>query len=203
MIASTKKDITPLKDKDTNSGLFSTSNKSKENKEIGDRFIPQKVCANLFNIYFANDNTQKHSNPKLQNNFQGNSEPLGIFPNYNALLENELFGDRDSENGSSHPLSEAAGKHSLTETKSLKKKKIIQFKSNKKSEALENNLDSFFMPSNANLASRLQSSNAANKNKTNRRIAKEAYKVLDAPGLQDDFYLNLLDWSSNNQIAIG
>lgn len=29
-----------------------------------------------------------------------------------------------------------------------------------------------------------------------RRINKMPYKVLDAPQLQDDFYLNLVDWSS-------
>jgi hypothetical protein len=27
--------------------------------------------------------------------------------------------------------------------------------------------------------------------------------VVDAPGLVDDYYLNLLDWSSGNQVAIG
>ena len=27
-------------------------------------------------------------------------------------------------------------------------------------------------------------------------------KVLDAPELQDDFYLNLVDWSSNNHLAV-
>jgi hypothetical protein len=26
--------------------------------------------------------------------------------------------------------------------------------------------------------------------------------MLEAPNLQDDFYLNLLDWSENNQIAV-
>ena len=29
------------------------------------------------------------------------------------------------------------------------------------------------------------------------------YKVLDAPSLQDDFYLNLIDWSTNNVLAVG
>ena len=29
------------------------------------------------------------------------------------------------------------------------------------------------------------------------------YKVLDAPGLIDDFYLNLLDWGFNNLLAVG
>jgi cell division cycle 20, cofactor of APC complex len=36
-----------------------------------------------------------------------------------------------------------------------------------------------------------------------RRIATGPERVLDAPGLIDDYYLNLLDWSSGDQIAIG
>ncbi|KAF9162782.1 ubiquitin-protein transferase activating protein [Actinomortierella ambigua] len=36
-----------------------------------------------------------------------------------------------------------------------------------------------------------------------RRILSTPDKILDAPGLLDDYYLHLLDWSSNNQIAIG
>jgi cell division cycle 20-like protein 1 (cofactor of APC complex) len=28
-------------------------------------------------------------------------------------------------------------------------------------------------------------------------------QVLDAPSLQDDFYLNLVDWSSQNMLAVG
>ena len=31
-----------------------------------------------------------------------------------------------------------------------------------------------------------------------RKIPKVPFKVLDAPELQDDFYLNLVDWSSSN-----
>lgn len=36
-----------------------------------------------------------------------------------------------------------------------------------------------------------------------RRIPAAPERVLDAPGLVDDYYLNLLDWSSGNQVAIG
>lgn len=36
-----------------------------------------------------------------------------------------------------------------------------------------------------------------------RRIQTAPERVLDAPGLVDDYYLNLLDWSSQNQVAIG
>lgn len=36
-----------------------------------------------------------------------------------------------------------------------------------------------------------------------RRVQSAPERVLDAPGLVDDYYLNLLDWSSGNQVAIG
>lgn len=36
-----------------------------------------------------------------------------------------------------------------------------------------------------------------------RSVAKVPYKVLDAPELEDDFYLNLVDWGSKNLLAVG
>ncbi|KAI0036993.1 WD40 repeat-like protein [Vararia minispora EC-137] len=36
-----------------------------------------------------------------------------------------------------------------------------------------------------------------------RKIATQPFRVLDAPGIVDDFYLNLLSWSSLNIVAIG
>jgi cell division cycle protein 20 (cofactor of APC complex) len=36
-----------------------------------------------------------------------------------------------------------------------------------------------------------------------RRIPLVPEKILDAPGLVDDFYLNLMDWSSKNILAVG
>ncbi|XP_077239614.1 B-type cell cycle switch protein ccs52A-like [Tasmannia lanceolata] len=39
--------------------------------------------------------------------------------------------------------------------------------------------------------------------KTPRKVPRSPYKVLDAPALQDDFYLNLVDWSSHNVLAVG
>ena len=38
---------------------------------------------------------------------------------------------------------------------------------------------------------------------TIRKISKIPFKVLDAPELQDDFYLNLVDWSSQNILSVG
>ena len=39
--------------------------------------------------------------------------------------------------------------------------------------------------------------------RSSRRIARSPFKVLDAPALADDFYLNLVDWSSQNILAQG
>jgi cell division cycle 20-like protein 1, cofactor of APC complex len=36
-----------------------------------------------------------------------------------------------------------------------------------------------------------------------RAIPKVPYKVLDAPDLKDDFYLNLVDWGAQNILAVG
>ncbi|KAI9891449.1 MAG: substrate-specific activator of APC-dependent proteolysis [Vezdaea aestivalis] len=36
-----------------------------------------------------------------------------------------------------------------------------------------------------------------------RWVSKVPYKVLDAPDLQDDFYLNLVDWGSTNVLCVG
>jgi len=35
-----------------------------------------------------------------------------------------------------------------------------------------------------------------------RKIPKVPFKVLDAPQLQDDFYLNLIDWSNQNTLSV-
>lgn len=44
---------------------------------------------------------------------------------------------------------------------------------------------------------------APKKKQGTRKIPKLPFKVLDAPALQDDFYLNLLDWSDSNYLSVG
>jgi cell division cycle 20-like protein 1 (cofactor of APC complex) len=39
--------------------------------------------------------------------------------------------------------------------------------------------------------------------RTPRAVSKVPYKVLDAPELADDFYLNLVDWGSQNILGVG
>ena len=53
------------------------------------------------------------------------------------------------------------------------------------------------------LGSNQRSSLGSYSDKRKRKIAKAPCKVLDAPSLQDDFYLNLVDWGSQNMLAVG
>eukprot|EP01017_Pseudomicrothorax_dubius_P026040 TRINITY_DN2875_c0_g1_i1.p1 TRINITY_DN2875_c0_g1~~TRINITY_DN2875_c0_g1_i1.p1 ORF type:complete len:549 (+),score=74.83 TRINITY_DN2875_c0_g1_i1:99-1745(+) len=66
-------------------------------------------------------------------------------------------------------------------------------------EDTENDPSSFLNPLETPELTRDGSSTTASR----RTIAKAPYKVLDAPALQDDFYLNLLDWSAQNVIVVG
>lgn len=38
---------------------------------------------------------------------------------------------------------------------------------------------------------------------TNRQISNIPEKILDAPDIVDDFYLNILEWGVNNVLSIG
>lgn len=49
----------------------------------------------------------------------------------------------------------------------------------------------------------LSSSNGADNESALRRISPKPYKILEAPALKNDFYLNLLDWSATNLVAVG
>lgn len=41
------------------------------------------------------------------------------------------------------------------------------------------------------------------KEQQQRKISKAPFKVLDAPFLQDDYYLNVVDWSRKDNLAVG
>jgi len=70
----------------------------------------------------------------------------------------------------------------------LSNKKILRFNST---------------PGKENVFSDLSSSEFFTPLSNYRKISKSPYKVLDAPSLMDDFYLNLLDWSVTNQLIVG
>lgn len=108
----------------------------------------------------------------------------------NSLIRSELLGQSSGGGGSS------ADK--LAERSHVSP--ALQFKSTKRSAA-----DRHSAPGGSSIfpMSPARDSEEFTPKKAKRKIAKVPFKVLDAPSLQDDFYLNLVDWSSTNVLAVG
>ncbi|XP_029153047.1 B-type cell cycle switch protein ccs52B isoform X3 [Arachis hypogaea] len=102
---------------------------------------------------------------------------------YSRLLKSELFGsDFASPSSSSSPMTSPS-------------KNMLRFKTD------HSGPSSPFSPS--VLGHRTDfSSDSPTPPKPPRKVPKTPHKVLDAPSLQDDFYLNLVDWSSQNVLAV-
>lgn len=199
-----------------NHKIYTPSPINVKNERLSDRFIPMNKGTNLLEKFeltktweakpqgdifsVNNDNNQQLNDKDEEKKDQMNST-------YHNLLQNNFFGfDQNFED----PILKSLGKTALemegynksnSNNKGNIKSKIFKFKTeSKKKSGLNINLASIFdtmQNVNSNLNSQINNINST------RKIANRPYKVLEAPGLLDDFYLNLLDWSSRNDIAVG
>ena len=64
-----------------------------------------------------------------------------------------------------------------------------------------NHLNSFYLKKEKNILSQ-ENNYRLEYNKIYRKISKAPFRILDAPNLVDDYYLNLLDWGKENIIAV-
>uniref|UniRef100_A0A8D2M4P4 Fizzy and cell division cycle 20 related 1 n=1 Tax=Zonotrichia albicollis TaxID=44394 RepID=A0A8D2M4P4_ZONAL len=147
----------------------------------GDRFIPSRAGANWsINFHRINVSFAPFSYNGLA---------------YSALLKNELLGagiekvqDPQTEDRRLQP--------STPEKKSL----FTYSLSTKRSSPDDGNeVSPYSLSPVSNKSQKLLRS----PRKPTRKISKIPFKVLDAPELQDDFYLNLVDWSSLNVLSVG
>jgi hypothetical protein len=160
-----------------------------------DRFIPMRQ-GNNWDIKFAmgseenvlQDNILPGVTPKKKKEVDSNREGVA----YSCLLKNELLGteidDIKTQNGENVAITP------------MKCDNLFKFTSPKKKHFFTNepvspySLYSITAKSQALLRS---------PRKPTRKISRIPFKVLDAPELQDDFYLNLVDWSSQNMLTVG
>jgi hypothetical protein len=163
------------------SPLYSLSmNTEPDQKEAADkldRFIPKKLCANLYNLYFADESRDKAKKENLDCNQVEMQDRANS--RYNDLLKSHLLGS-----------------DGVVSSESVRKKaqpKFIKFATDTKGTKLD-----LLLSNEKDISPKLTLDS-----KIQRNISKAPYKVLDAPGLSDDYYLNLMDWSSNNLIGIG
>lgn len=146
-------------------------------KDYGDRFIPLSASEGMDTGYpFSSPMSDKMSDAAKDSQ-----------STYNLLLKSELLGTdavMEDKNDDGLRLSTTPPRN------------ILQYKARRKL-TLE---ESPYSLSPMNLESQKLLSCPR---KPPRKIPKAPFKVLEAPQIQDDFYLNLVDWSAQNLLAVG
>ncbi|KAK7944787.1 hypothetical protein WMY93_000515 [Mugilogobius chulae] len=160
----------------------------------GDRFIPTRAGSNWsINFHYANENCRSPSqNHKAKDASSDTSKDTVA---YAALLRNELLGAGietvpDPHTDDRHHTMLFQDSHSLF--KYAVHTKRVPFNSN-------DEISPYSLSPLSNKSHKLLRS----PRKPARKISKIPFKVLDAPELQDDFYLNLVDWSAGNLLSVG
>jgi len=168
-----------------------------------DRFIPSRIASNLedaFEIMGSDgDNKQNSRNDVAHEN-------QGIM---NNLLRSELLGQPlmslkyDADGGFTSTLPTETGSPSRTGNAGARSPNVLRYRSLSVATETNNGLNAYEMsPPSFGSKSPTGQIAASSPRKVNRKIARTPYKVLDAPSLQDDYYLNLVDWSSTNVLAV-
>jgi len=164
----------------------STPSKSPAREIYGDRYIPIRAKAKLDFTDVEAPNSRV-TNENAQNEQNANRENLL----YQSLLRNELLGGNISRVPNVNASNPASHENVLCTPP------LMRYHSRRRDLESENTNFSL-SPISANSQKLLRSPR-----KAVRKIPKSPFKVLDAPDLQDDFYLNLVDWSSTNVLSVG
>ncbi|KAL0452830.1 UNVERIFIED_CONTAM: protein FIZZY-RELATED 3 [Sesamum latifolium] len=164
----------------TISNLSASSSPSKSVSSCSDRFIPCRSSSRLHTFGLI-----EKASPVKEGGGGGGSEA------YSRLLKTELFGtDFGCSDFNAGGLK---GGSPMSPSKNMLRFKTEQHCSGPNSP---------YSPSILRQDSAL-SGEVSTPPKPPRKVPKTPHKVLDAPALQDDFYLNLVDWSSQNVLAVG
>ena len=204
----------------------SPSRKRQKMQVGGDRYIPNRSGQDLqasYSLMFEDGSpatpSRSHKKPPSDIHFQKREANR----TYSNLLRSEMF---DSEVPQSIPqLVEGTGSRSKTPpansaihagppslTPSTPHKKLFSSGSNPTPSLTPRSTSRSERGPNLNSRSELYSLSPVkhesqkmllSPRKTPRAVSKVPYKVLDAPELADDFYLNLVDWGSGDILAVG
>ncbi|XP_063976982.1 fizzy-related protein homolog isoform X1 [Diachasmimorpha longicaudata] len=154
-----------------------------------DRFIPTRSGNNWYTTFsMISENSRSGLVPKkTRENGEGSRDGIA----YSSLLKNELLGANIEDVKSQ---SEERGIYSV-----LQGRNLFKYTTPTKDRTLLDQSSPYSLsPLSAKSQKLLRSPR-----KTTRKISRIPFKVLDAPELQDDFYLNLVDWSSQNVLSVG
>lgn len=184
--SSAKSKKAPLRQKSTKTTL----------SYAADRFIPNRGASSAI----ANVGSGKLDFPEKQRPKSGNGESSAVLSTATddaiAALEGLNLDDDEAATYSRPSPNTVAYQDSLADACGVSlNTRILQFKPAPPESSKPIDLRQQY--------NRPLKSATASSTQFKRRVASAPERVLDAPGLIDDYYLNLLDWSSGNQVAIG
>lgn len=186
----------------SNITLSSTSN----NVLYSDRFIPSRLSSNLEEAFDLLEASKEQTSSS--SSISGSQTTL-VHENQvilNNLIRTELLGQGQSlidYTNTSRLQSETLNSPGRKES-SLFKYRSHSNSNNADAQLSASNLKEYPISTSAPGSPGGSSINRtlSSPKKPTRKISKTPYKVLDAPALQDDYYLNLVDWSHSNVLSV-
>jgi cell division cycle 20-like protein 1 (cofactor of APC complex) len=187
----------PVKRSLNSIGAGSTSSPTRTS--YSDRFIPSRSSSNLTGFALLD------RSPSGANIAQGSDGREDSAAAYSMLLRSELFGQEANSPVTPEKTMGLGGRDAIRSPISPSSsvcRNLFRFKSETRPSTGNTRPESPYAMSPVGLGGPLGGTTMSPR-KVPRKIARSPYKVLDAPALQDDFYLNLVDWSSHNVLAVG
>ena len=176
--------------------FYSPSPNLIKSEKLSDRFIPLNKGINLMEKFNLATKFKEVDENKIYNDI--NREETDNKDLYNEILKTNFLNEYNSSSLINKLNIVSSNNNNKDIVPTYHKSKIFSWKkeNNKKNENFFYNI----------LNSQKENENILNNNNFDfiqRKISIKPYKELPAPNLMDDFYLNLLDWSSKNLIAVG
>ena len=172
----------------TSNKIYSPSPNTNKTEKLSDRFIPLNKGINLMEKFNL---TNQYNNKNLIDENTNNSNFINKDSNniYDEILKQNVLNENVFNNNKINYYNNSTNSNNKIKTK------IFKFKSNNIPK------ENFYYNI---LNNQKINNNSFNDSLYNiRKINSKPYKILKAPNLMDDFYLNLVDWSSKNDIAVG
>ncbi|XP_036595670.1 fizzy-related protein homolog [Trichosurus vulpecula] len=163
-------------------------------RKPGDRFIPSRAGANWGLHFRSNDDSEKSLTLKTQTKHPDTRNQKSDLV-YSALLKNELLGARIQK------VQDPKAEDQTLQLSVPTKKNLFTFSPRIKRWSPDTRYE--VSPYHLSPISKRSQTLLTSARQLTRNIAKSPFKILEAPDLRDDFYLNLLDWSRLNVIAVG
>ncbi|XP_056665413.1 fizzy-related protein homolog [Monodelphis domestica] len=159
----------------------------------GDRFIPSRSAANWDLKFHRTQDSEK----SLKEKWPSRQATSGNSPIYSALLDNELLGV-----GIERVQNVKGRGQRLPQPCSPEKEDLFVYSPSTEGWWRPDAVRAASSHGMSSISSKSQALLASQK-KTPKSISAKPFKILEAPELQDNFCLNLLDWSSLNIISVG